>query len=415
MSSHNLNLNFTIKGQTFDFDLIEGPATAESITLDGHTYSLQGSDCSRLRSMVPELSSAEGLSSSILKDRLWSLKARNIQLVDKASAVALAHLPSPARKGNVVILIGHSSAGKTTVIDAITALEPNRAELGGDRTPAERIYRYVAKHYKEHGIAQEDWEFLHKSLVPEKGDWQIHKAMFGEYTYKPGLSKADQTRVQEIATSLRKVLDRYFETHKDSPIGYTVNKSLELAQKGTDVVFDIVKPEDIPEDPLKNGLSIKYVLVYCPFHTLSQRVANRNRQALESGRTQELRSGTFPLIQFSELFGPRKASDSDGDVIDRVTKKMVEDDFNLHFDAGIEAMRKNDPKALENLDVEKERIVKREKLLNALGFQATDPSDKTIELTPRHQYDLLINTNDPSLGATPSEKGRSAATAILSL
>jgi len=41
-------------------------------------------------------------------------------------------------------------------------------------------------------------------------------------------------------------------------------------------------PEDVYKDPLSSQLSIKTVLVYCPFDVLSERVAERNRQAIGS-------------------------------------------------------------------------------------------------------------------------------------
>lgn len=413
MSAHDFHLHFSYKGKVYDFDLEEQPPTSDSVNLNGHTYSLSGSDARALKAMVPELNSPEGISSLHLTERLWSLNARDIRLVDRINAAALARFPSRPEKGNVIILIGHSSAGKSTIIEAIKRLEPERAELGGDRTPAERIYRYVAKHYTEHGISQEDWDFLHRSLKVERGDWQIHKAMFGEFMFKPNLSDVDQLRVKKIATALREVLDRYFETHRDNPIGYTVHKSFQLAQSGTDVVFDVVKPEDIPPDSLSDDLAIKRVLVYCPFHALSERVAERNRKAFDSGRSQEARLGAFPLMQFAELFGPRMPADKDADVIDRITKEMVERDFDIHFDAGIEATRQQNPRLLEGMDIEAKRSKEKEALLIALGFRASDLPDKEIELTPRHHYDVRINTADPSLGGTPEEKGRIAAARIL--
>jgi len=314
---------------------------------------------------------------------------------------------------DVIVLVGTSSAGKTTIINALRAAEPEREEFGADRTSAERVYRHVAKHYKEYGVSKEDWEHIHKVLVAERGDWQIHNAIWGDFKFKPGVSEADQQRAQKTAAALRKVVDKFISEHPDETVKYLVRKSLELAKKGSDVIFDTINPEDVYQDPLSSQLSIKTVLVYCPFHVLSERVAERNRQAIADGKPQEVRAGFYPLRQFAEIFGPRKSTDSDIDVIDTVSKETVEQDFNLHFAVGIEQMRKEDPQQLAKMDVEATRIIERDRLLGALGFSPTDPPHKTVELTPRRKCDFRINTSDPSLGATPEECGRNAAARIL--
>ena len=58
-------------------------ATAESVSINGHTYFLHGADCDRLKALIPELTSPEGIKSLELTERLWSLEARNIKLVDQ--------------------------------------------------------------------------------------------------------------------------------------------------------------------------------------------------------------------------------------------------------------------------------------------------------------------------------------------
>ena len=54
MSVHDFHLNFTLKGETFDCYLHEQSATEESVVLNGHTYSLEGTGCDQLRKMIPE-------------------------------------------------------------------------------------------------------------------------------------------------------------------------------------------------------------------------------------------------------------------------------------------------------------------------------------------------------------------------
>jgi len=92
MSGDNLHLHFSHQEGTFDFTLSTKSKSAESVVIDGRIYSLEGTDCNRLKAMVPELTSKEGIGSLELKERLWSLKARNIKLIDEASAVAFGSL-----------------------------------------------------------------------------------------------------------------------------------------------------------------------------------------------------------------------------------------------------------------------------------------------------------------------------------
>lgn len=414
--NNDLHLQFNLRGDSFSFDLREESiASSESVVLDGHIYSLQGTDCSRLKAMAPELTSTEGIPSDWLKERLRNLKAKDVELVDKTCAIALERMPGQRTTGTVIALIGTSSVGKTTIINAIKSLDPKREELGVDRRVDAKVYKYLAKHYKEHGILEEDWNHLHKVLVPEKGEDHIHNVIqFEKYNFKLGTSEEDQKRARATGLALSVPVEKWMKKHSDTDFAkHFMHKSLELAKKGQDVIFDVVCSIDFKQDPLSEGLSVKTVLVHCPFLVLSERIRERNRQAVESGNLGDIRAGVFPLIQFGQIYGPRKEADTDADVIDTVTKGMIETEFNLHFDAGVENDKMRNPKEPIPGDIETTRTLEREKLLTALGFKPSDSPEATMELTPRQRCDFRINTADPSLGITIEEQGRTAAGRIL--
>jgi hypothetical protein len=190
--------------------------------------------------------------------------------------------------------------------------------------------------------------------------------------------------------------------------------------KNQNTVFDIIDTDPIEErlQSLGKKTTVKYALVYCPFYTLTERMAERNRKALETGDTHEIRAGTFPLAQYAKLFGPKQESDHEADVIDIVTKRVVEEDFDTNWEAGLPHFAKRNPEEFKKVSsdgsLEKERIENKKALLTALGFNELDPPHKSVKLVPRKKYDLCINTNDPSLGATTSERGRAVAKRILS-
>ena len=116
---------------------------------------------------------------------------------------------------------------------------------------------------------------------------------------------------------------------------------------------------------------------------------------------------------------PKQPNDSESDVIDRVTKRAAIDAFEKKFDAGIQILRKT-PNGLEELqrmekeeDLASRKIREKKKFLTAFGFTESDPLEKSLDFVPEKKYDQLIDTSSPSLGASPIERGNTAAMRIL--
>lgn len=330
--------------------------------------------------------------------------------------------------GSVVVLAGGSSAGKSTIVNALKSFDKGMVEEGSDLTGANFIYEFMGKNHLRFGVSNEDWEHLHSVLVPRKDNWHIHEAVSREieakadaYDFKEGTSLEDRERAIKTAKALHGPVCEFAERTSKVVDSIVMDKVLEHAKSGKNAVFDILDIDKVADHPISQHTHIKSVLVYCPFGKLSERLAERNRKAL-SGEIDlsEIRAGVFPLLQYSELVRARQLSDHDEDVIDTVTREGVEKDFDATFDAGIEAMKRT-PDGLKDLGrIEKEpggvsakRDREKQMILTALGFTESDAPEKSIELVARKQYDLRIDTSDPSLGSTPVERGNAAAKRIL--
>ncbi len=330
--------------------------------------------------------------------------------------------------GNVVVLVGGSSAGKSTIIQGLKELDKDMVEEGSDLTGANFIYEFMQNNHEQYGVSKADWKHLHSVLVPRKDHWHIHEAVGKEigstadaFDFIPGTSIVDQERAIKTVAALHGPVCECAERTGKMIDRIVMDKILEHARNGKNAAFDLIDIDQVAAHPISQQTKITSVFVYCPFGKLTERLAERNRKAF-SGEIDlsEVRAGVFPLLQYSELVRPRQASDKDGDVIDQVTKQTVEDDFDINFNAGIEAMRRT-PEGradLERMEQEPGGLAAkqaREKqiLLSAFGFKESDPSHQRIELVARKKYDLKIDTSDPRLGATPVERGNTAALRIL--
>lgn len=331
-------------------------------------------------------------------------------------------------KGRVVVLAGGSSAGKSTIVNALKSLDKGMVEEGSDLTGANFIYDFMEKNHERFEVTDEDWKHLHSVLVPRKDNWHIHEAVGKEpgtkpdaFDFKRGISKEDQDRAIKTAAALREPVLEFAERTSKMIDHIVMDKILEHAKIGKNAVFDILDIDKVLEHPISKQTNIMTVLVYCPFAKLTERLAERNRKAL-SGEIDlsEVRAGVFPLLQYSELVRARQLIDQNKDVIDTTTRKSVSDDFDTNFNAGI-AILKQTPEGIAELSrmekesggLEAKRAREKQILLKNFGFSESDPPNKIIDLVPRKKYDLCIDTSDPSLGKSPVERGNAAALRIL--
>lgn len=330
--------------------------------------------------------------------------------------------------GSVIVLVGGSSAGKSTIVNALKNFDKGMLEEGSDLTGANFIYEFMEKNHERFGVTHEDWKHLHSVLVPRKDNWHIHEAVSREvgakteaYDFKQSISIEDQERAMKTAQALNGPVCEFAERTMKIIDNIVMDKVLDHAKKGKNVVFDILDIDKVTDHSISDHTHVKSVFVFCPFGKLAERLAERNRKAFAGEiDLSEVRAGVFPMLQYAELVRARQLSDVDEDVIDSVTREGVEKDFDVTFNAGIEAMKRT-PEGLKDLarmrrepgGLTAKRDREKQMILSAFGFTKKDSPQKSIELVPRKKYDLRIDTSNSSLGITPTERGNAAAKRIL--
>lgn len=328
-------------------------------------------------------------------------------------------------KGHVIAIVGPSSAGKSTIIGALKQFDSNRVEQGADLFGARSMYQFMENEHLRLGVSDEDWRQLNQVLVPREENWHIHDAVAGcAYNFKEGISKEEQARAIRTAERLHQPVEDAAAKLGANLDARMMDEILEHSQQGKSSVFDILDVNKVHQHPLSQNATVETVLVYCPFAELVNRINDRNRKALagEIGLN-EVRAGSYPLMQYASLVREKKPSDPQSEVIDTVTRKSIEESFDANFYVWIEAKKKSATKEeVEDLlkkekdgSLEAQRVKDREDLVKAFGFAESDSPDKTIQLVPRHKYDLRIDTSDPKLGRTPQERGQMAAKRILKI
>lgn len=381
-----------------------GADAEKTVCLNGRNYILQGaeSDIKWLREQFPELNKQENISMKTLEERLSHLGIQNIhhETEGMVHVFATEKLSSQIQQptGRVIIVGGHSTAGKTTIINAIMKLDPNQSELGIDITPPRSIYEYLEKNHTKFGVSKEDWQHLHDVLIPRDENYHIHDAVDeGQFQFRDGVSEIDKDRAKKTAKKLRDPCKKFIETLPHSSL-LVMNKAHELAGSGKNVIMDTVNIDQLDNHPLENQGQITKVLVYCKLSALSNRLKQRTREALESGHPENVRAGTFPLHQYLEIFGPRKDRDKEDDVIDTVSRETVEQVIEEQFDAGIQDLKRRRPQEysqkIADGSIAKEREEEKAKLLEAFGFTLLDPMHKTVQLTPRLQWTTKVDTSN---------------------
>lgn len=292
--------------------------------------------------------------------------------------------------GDVTVLVGTSSVGKSSIIAALREYEPDLEESGPDLAGFQTVLAFLET---QEIVPQEDYQFLKSVLAPKNNDIQILDAISGgKYFFKEGVSTEEKEKAISIAQKLKESTDEFAKAMDIETI--MLNKVLAYSEAGKPAIFDTLFVDNV----LKHNISkapIKTVLVYCPFHELTNRLEKRNKEALEKDELSEIRPGPKPLFQFAELFGPKQDPTDKGMV---VTRKEVEEDFDTNFNAWVDIEvipswkdLSKEEREIEAQKIESKRVEDKEKLLQALGF--TDPKILKVELVPRKKYDGSIDTS----------------------
>lgn len=291
--------------------------------------------------------------------------------------------------GDIVVLVGTSTSGKSSIIQALKALEPERLEDGFD-------LRYFNKHldsFKKYCLR--DVEIVGRVL---KDLVDIPKAvLYGERNWKVGILPFDKIQAEKAIARIKNKIDslpgeekaavQHSFKHMEKEMFEGV---LERSYRGGSSVFDVTDAEPFIEHAKqrKYNAAIRIMLIYCPFVALSSRMDDRNAKAFISGDFSNQRVGTFPLEQFSTLYGKKTKRQKTLEVIDRSWAKRV---FHTKYDEELEQAKKDGESHLPE-DLQREDKKKLTKIfLKNLGFEK---GEYTVEVAPKnpHLYTSVIDS-----------------------
>jgi len=304
--------------------------------------------------------------------------------------------------GEVVLLIGTSTAGKSSIISGLIQHESRFLETGVDQAGVRILLEFFEKHHPD--------EMQHfKEILDINEPGLILDMIVGGLppTFNNKATPSDKEQFSQEVQKMKATYDNYFPPDSDGPWAMLENMMLDEvllhAKSGTPVIFDALKTDSIATHVLFRDPAVKpkIVLVYCPFQDLSARVINRNKEAVASGNPGDVRAGVFPLEQFAALFKPKESDDDP--VIQTISKKDAEEAVGTLFDLSVQFQKDHSPIRLEGKDLLKERETKIQAILSKLGFEQDDPPDKVSELTPRFNgYNIIINTSAPGVSREES-------------
>lgn len=313
--------------------------------------------------------------------------------------------------GEVVVLVGTSTAGKSTIISELLKQKPGMVEHGGDLAMVNIPLAYLKKEHPE------DMAYLRRVIEPTKKDSSYSFDYILDYVcsgrkpnFKEGIPSEEQSRYESV---IKKLQESVFKAIPPENINSLMMDEILIASKrGDPVVFDILNVNDVAQHALgMEHPSIKLALVYVPFQTLAERVIIRNNEAVAAHKFEDVRPGLFPLEQFTELFRPAK--NPDDQVVQILTLREVDHAIDTVFESGLSFLKEHDPELLAGRDPQQEKAASRRKILEKFGFSEGDDPDKVVALTPSYKgYHTLINTAQK--GKSKSEAAQDAVSQILS-
>ncbi|HEV8052216.1 MAG TPA: hypothetical protein VGP47_06965, partial [Parachlamydiaceae bacterium] len=279
---------------------------------------------------------------------------------------------------------------KTSIIQALKQLEPNRLEDGGDLRAYATDLKVLSKY------TPDDLAIVMK-VHPNPLD--ISKAVFnGDRAWKAGVTHEEKSEAEAAMQRIKERVDGFSQAEKDDVGCIFENMELEmfddvfeLSRKGKHVILDALNIEELSQHILTRNFNgpIRTALTFCPFNVLSSRMEKRNKEAVESGELSNQRIGEFPLMQFSEIYGKKERGQH---TFEKLERKQVTQAFIENFDKRVASDRLRGRKLPSLKQIEKDRKELLTKLLANLGFsEGVD----VVKVAPKNQhlYKLFIDSS----------------------
>lgn len=295
--------------------------------------------------------------------------------------------------GDIVVLAGTSTAGKSSVIKAIKQYESDRLEDGVDlRALSIDLKNLEMLCPREIAILK---TVLNNSL-------SIPKAIFdAERSWKKGISSKEMIEAEEAIQRIKKIADSISPEEHAALLLSSLNSELEMfddafehSRRGKNVIFDVLNIETFVQHKIMRGFNgpLRIVLIYCPFHALSSRMEKRNKEAVERGEFGDQRIGAFPLLQFSEIYTEKTKQQKP---FERLTRVKVIKTFDENFDKGVAATILEGGKISSPKEILIKKANLRALLLKNLGFKE---GINAVNIAPKKQsyYQFIINSSQLS-------------------
>ena len=225
--------------------------------------------------------------------------------------------------GRIIVLLGQSTAGKTSIIKELEKQIPGVLGVGLDEYIPEQASKFLQEREPElYGI-------MARALV---GPIDIAEGVFGmsdRILWKKDASQDECQAAQKAILQAREKVEEMSEEMEDLD-AKLIGHVIEASQRHPGVVFD--PQPGLMEQFLErsSSASVKIGLVYCPFTELPIRIALRNTKALgESGDPKEWRAPIHPIMQFLDYYRPAKPGEP---VVDTLHRAEVESIFEKAFD-----------------------------------------------------------------------------------
>lgn len=297
--------------------------------------------------------------------------------------------------GDIVVLVGTSTAGKTSIIRALQTLESDRKEDGGDL----RILAQDVRNYQV--TCPEETEVLLRAF---KEPLDVSRAVFSkERAWRTGISHQEKELAEEAISKIRQHGEKlsseeqakFRESFENLEL-QMFDDAFEHSRRGGSVIFDVLKIDKLAQHlhMRKFGGPIRIVLVYCPFYELSARMQKRNQEAQESGEYSNQRVGEFPLVQFSEIYTQKKGMQP---TFELITREQALTAFNDNFERGVEFSRREGHPMPSEEDLLFDKRKFQAQFMENLGFKE---GVDVIEVAPKDydNYDLILNSKTLAVG-----------------
>lgn len=270
-------------------------------------------------------------------------------------------------KGSMLILLGISTSGKTTLINCMRTLDAKLLDFSIDlcfeNKKGDIIKEIDLDNYQTLTAVLKHSEI---AKIIEKND---------KVKYKSSVTNSHKIQVENAIANLQKQIKKIYNLMPDDMFDIIFNSIVSAANSGKTLIFDVVYPEVLYRYLFNKIVtsSVKIALVYCPLLELSNRLNERNNSALASQKPSEYRR-SFPLFQYIKLYKKKELPE------EPILEVLTRDDAEKVFD--------------EQID-DSDRHRKRE-FLELLGF--SDNNIKTVEITTRFKfYDYILDTSKLSI------------------